>query len=140
MNAVAPGPDVRHSPSLVYNKRELLVIARIWNGWTTQENANRYQQLLTTQVLPDIEAQQIPGYRGADLLRHVEESSADEVKFVTVLWFDSLDQVREFTGQDYAVAHVPAEARQLLARYDARSEHYDHILGPGADRPSSEDP
>ena len=116
------------------------MIARIWNGWTTPENADRYQQLLTTQVLPDIEAMQIPGYRGADLLRHVEDTSADEVRFVTVLWFDSLDQVRAFTGEDYAVAHVPAEARRLLARYDARSEHYDHILGPVADREGWNDP
>ena len=110
------------------------MIARIWNGWTNNANADRYEELLRTRVLPDIAAQNIPGYRGADLLRRVEAEQDDEVGFVTVLWFDSLEQVEAFTGDDYAVAHVPPEARELLLRYDARSQHYDHVRGPEADQ------
>lgn len=41
------------------------------------------------------------------------------------MWFDSLDAVRAFAGEAYEVAVVPAEARALLAHFDARSQHYE---------------
>ena len=53
-----------------------------------------------------------------------------EVEFITLLWFDSLDSVRSFMGEDYEVAYVPDAARAVLARFDARSQHYEVILEP----------
>ena len=103
------------------------MIGRIWRGWTRPENADAYEVLLRTTVLPGIAAKQIDGYRGAHLMRR---DAAPEVEFVTVLWFDSLDVVRAFTGPDYAVAYVPEAAQALLERWDARSVHYDVILEP----------
>jgi hypothetical protein len=52
------------------------------------------------------------------------------VEFVTILWFDSLDAVRELAGEDYEAAVVPEKARQLLIRFDARSAHYETVLSP----------
>ena len=39
--------------------------------------------------------------------------------------FDSLDSVREFAGEDYEAAVVPPKARQVLSRFDQRSQHYE---------------
>jgi hypothetical protein len=41
------------------------------------------------------------------------------------LWFDDLDSVTGFMGDDYEVAHVPEAARQVLTRFDERSQHYE---------------
>ncbi len=41
------------------------------------------------------------------------------------MWFDSLEAVRTFAGEDYEVAVVPPKAKELLARFDARSQHYE---------------
>ena len=41
------------------------------------------------------------------------------------MWFESLDSVRAFAGEDYEVAVVPPKARALLFRFDARSQHYE---------------
>jgi heme-degrading monooxygenase HmoA len=71
-------------------------------------------------VLPGI--QRIEGYRGAQLLRR---EAGEEVEFVTLTLFDSLDAVRAFAGEDYELAVVPPEARKLLARFDERSAHYE---------------
>ena len=98
------------------------MISRIWYGWTSHENATAYQSLLEGEILPGIANRQIAGYRGAHLLRRELER---EVEFVTILWFDSLDAVRSFAGEDYETAVVPAKARQLLSRFDARSAHYE---------------
>lgn len=103
------------------------MISRIWHGYTTPENADAYQETLLTKVLPDIEAMHIPGLRGVHVLRRDLPS---EVEFVTVMWFDGLDAVKDFVGEDYEVAHVPPEARAVLARFDRRSQHFRVVREP----------
>lgn len=98
------------------------MIVRIWHGWTTPENAGAYEALLNDEVFVGIRSRRINGLRQLQLLRRSVES---EVEFVTIMTFDSLDAVREFAGDDYEVAVVPARARGLLSRFDARSQHYD---------------
>ncbi|HJO03675.1 MAG TPA: DUF1348 family protein [Acidobacteriota bacterium] len=98
-------------------------VARIWHGWTTLQNADAYEELLRTEILPGIADKGVAGYRGARLLRRV--ASDEEVEFVTILWFQSMQSVRDFAGDDHEVACVPAAARRLLTRFDGRSQHYE---------------
>jgi hypothetical protein len=105
------------------------MICRIWHGWTTHENAADYQSLLEEEILPGIAARRIGGYMGEHLLRRDLEG---EVEFVTILWFESIEAVRAFAGEDYEVAVVPPQARALLSRFDERSQHYQTLL---ANRP-----
>jgi heme-degrading monooxygenase HmoA len=100
------------------------MICRIWHGWTSPANAHHYEALLRSEIFAGIAARQIAGFRGIDLLRH---DGPNEVEFVTVMWFDSLESVREFAGPDHEAAVVPPEARRLLVRFDARSSHYDVV-------------
>ncbi len=101
------------------------VIARLWRGWTSSGNADAYEELLRTKVLPGIH--RVIGYRGAYLLRRDVE---DGVEFVTLTTFESMEAVRKFAGEDHEVAVVPAEARRLLARFDERSKHYEVVIEP----------
>jgi heme-degrading monooxygenase HmoA len=99
------------------------MISRVWHGRTTRENADAYEQLLRTEILPGIH--RVPGYRGASLLRRdVDEG----VEFVTITMFDSLDAVRAFAGEDYEVAVIEPQARRLLSTFDERSAHYETVL------------
>ncbi len=97
------------------------MISRIWHGWTTPENADTYENLLKDEIFTGIADRNIRGYRGIQLLRR---SAGGEVEFITEMWFDSLDAVREFAGEDYEAAVVPPNARKVLAHFDARSQHY----------------
>ncbi len=97
-------------------------IARIWHGWTMPANADAYEALLKSEIFIGIQNRRIAGYRGIQLFRR---SLGAEVEFVTVMWFDSLEAVRAFAGEDYEVAVVPPKARALLSRFDARSQHYE---------------
>ncbi len=108
------------------------MICRIWRGWTTPANAPVYQGLLVGEILPGIAARAIPGYCGAQLARR---DAGGEVEFVTLLWFDSLESVRAFAGEDYEKAVVPPKARAVLARFDGRSAHYQTVPVAGADLP-----
>jgi hypothetical protein len=49
----------------------------------------------------------------------------DEVEFATIMWFDDLRAIEAFVGEDAEVAHVPAAARAVLARFDERALHYE---------------
>jgi hypothetical protein len=98
------------------------MISRVWHGWTVPANADAYEALLKGGIFTGIQNRQIAGYRGIHLFRR---NLGDEVEFVTVMWFDSVDAVRVFAGKDYEVAVVPPKARALLSRFDARSQHYE---------------
>ena len=98
------------------------MIQRIWHGWTTPDNADIYENLLKEEIFAGIAAQRIEGYHGIQLLRRELEQ---EVEFVTVMTFDSLEAVKNFQGEDYAQAYVPDAARKVLKRFDERSQHYE---------------
>jgi heme-degrading monooxygenase HmoA len=98
------------------------MICRIWRGWTTPQNANAYEEIVRSEVIPEIEAREIPGFRAIELMRR---SIEDSVEFATIMWFDDIDAVRTFVGEDYETAHVPQRARDVLARFDERSAHYE---------------
>jgi heme-degrading monooxygenase HmoA len=98
------------------------MICRLWRGWTTKDNADAYERIVRDQVIPGIEARRIPGFRSIDLVRREREH---DVEFMTLMWFDALDSVKAFMGEEYEGAHVPPEAQAVLASFDQRSAHYE---------------
>ena len=61
------------------------MIARLWYGWTTPQNADAYETLLKTEIFPGILARKIAGFRRIELLR---APAGEEVEFATVMWFE----------------------------------------------------
>ena len=100
------------------------MICRLWRGWTTAENADAYERIVRTSVILEIEARAIPGFRQIDLMKR---DLGEEVEFQTLMWFDSLDAIKAFVGEDYEVSHVPEGARAVLERFDGRAAHYQVI-------------
>jgi hypothetical protein len=98
------------------------VICRLWCGWTTPENADAYERVVRGEVIPGIEARKIPGFRHIDLMKR---DCGDEIEFQTLMWFDSLDSIKAFMGDDYSVSHVPPSARAVLSRFDERAAHFE---------------
>ena len=98
------------------------MIGRIWHGWTKPENADKYEQLLKEEIFPGIAAKKVTGYKGIQLFRRPLDN---EIEFVTIMWFDSWEAVKQFAGEDYEQAYVPPKAREVLERFDERSQHYE---------------
>lgn len=98
------------------------MIGRIWHGCTTFENADAYENLLREEIFQGIASKKITGYKGIQLFRR---SLQDEVEFITIMWFDSLDDVKIFAGENYEAAYVPPKARAILKRFDDYSQHYE---------------
>jgi heme-degrading monooxygenase HmoA len=96
------------------------MIARIWHGYTTKENAEKYENLLKEEVFIGIQRKNVKGYKGIRLLRRELEN---ETEFTTIMSFESIDDVKQFAGEDYETAYVPAKARLILKRFDPKSVH-----------------
>ena len=99
-----------------------MTVCRLWRGWTTPENADAYEQIVRGDVIPGIEARRIPGLRHIDLKKR---DLGEEVEFQTLMWFDNLEAIKAFMGEDYSVSHVPAAAQAVLSRFDERAAHFE---------------
>ena len=96
------------------------MITRMWRGWTRADEADRYERHYRSEVMATL--RQVPGFRGARLLRR---TVGEETEFVSLTFFDDLDAVRSFAGADYETAVVAGEAREVLVRFDERVGHYE---------------
>jgi antibiotic biosynthesis monooxygenase (ABM) superfamily enzyme len=97
------------------------MIARLWHGWTKPADAKTYEEMLRGEIFPSIAARKIDGYRGAELFIREDD---DEIEFLTLLRFDSMDAVKEFAGADTSKPVIFPKAEALLTRLDERSQHY----------------
>jgi heme-degrading monooxygenase HmoA len=86
------------------------MISRIWHGCSLPSNADAYEALLKNEIFTGIQDRHIVGYKGIQLFRRSLDA---EVEFITVMWFESLDAVRIFAGEDYEIA-----------LFHRRQEHY----------------
>lgn len=98
------------------------MICRIWHGYTTNEYADKYENLLNEEIFVGIKDREINGFKGIQLLRRQVEN---ETEFITIMWFESIDSVIEFAGKNYENAVVSDKARMILSRFDRQSQHYE---------------
>ena len=88
------------------------MIARTWRGWTRREDAEAYLEYLRETGLKEYRA--TPGNRGAWALQRDE---GDRTEIVTLTFWDSLDAVRSFAGEEVERAvFYPEDDRFLLER------------------------
>ncbi len=75
---------------------------------------------MKTEIFPEIEDKKIKGYKRIQLLRREMEN---EVEFTTIMWFERIELVIDFVGEDYETIYVPEKARKMLLRFDKKSVH-----------------
>ena len=97
-------------------------IIRTWKGWTTIENASIYENFLINEVFPEVKRK---GVKGLEKVSISTQSNNDEVEFLLILLFESLDAVKTFAGDSYQKAYIPEKAKRILLRYDKTAEHYE---------------
>jgi heme-degrading monooxygenase HmoA len=101
------------------------MIARIWCGWASPETADDYERHYRDEVVEHLRL--VSGFRGARLLRRTDQGRTpqESVMFTSITFFDGLDAVRAFAGEDYEQAVVEEAARRSLSRWDQRVAHHE---------------
>ena len=96
------------------------MILRIWRGRAAVTRADAYPRHFRERVVPDLG--RVPGFLGAHLARR---DLGDDVEFTVVTRWTSMDAIRDFAGDDVAVAVVEPGAVAALEDYDTEVEHHE---------------
>jgi antibiotic biosynthesis monooxygenase (ABM) superfamily enzyme len=99
------------------------MITRLWRGWTSASNADAYEQFLLTELFPSM--REIRGFIGADVLRRPD---GEDVAFVTLTRFESVEDIRAFAGEDYETPVLEPTALELLSRHETTAAHFTTAL------------
>jgi antibiotic biosynthesis monooxygenase (ABM) superfamily enzyme len=97
-----------------------MAITRMWRGWTKHAAADGYERFLLDELFPSM--REIPGFLGAEVLRR---DDGENVAFITLTRFSSMDDIRAFAGERIDVPVIEPRAAELLERFDDRAVHYD---------------
>jgi heme-degrading monooxygenase HmoA len=76
--------------------------------------------MLKPELLPGLS--RVPGFVRSYLLRRERD---DDVEFITLILFDSLESLRQFAGPDYERSIVPEDRKHLLKQHDNFALHYE---------------
>ena len=99
------------------------MIARMWRGSAIRERADDYVKHLQQSIVPEL--RQTDGFKGVYLLRR---ESSDDVEFVVLTLWESMDAIRKFAGENPEIAVVAPTARVLFREYDAEVKHFEIAL------------
>ncbi len=95
------------------------MIARFWSAYSTPEQAPAYVYHLKTRVLPEL--RKLEGYSSAMLLERQADSG---IEIIVLTFWESLQSIRAFAGDDQERAVIADEAAALLTSFDQRTKHY----------------
>lgn len=95
------------------------MISRVWRGRTSSERADEYEDFLRRTAYPDYGG--VEGNRGWALLRRAD---GDAVEFMFVSFWESMDALRRYAGDDTESPKYYPEDRAALLELPERAEHY----------------
>ena len=99
------------------------MIARIWHGITPASKADEYVEFLQQSGVRDYQATE--GNRGVHLLRRIE---GDQAHFLFLTFWDSVESIKRFAGEDYEKARYYPEDEEYLLEFEETVTHYERVF------------
>jgi heme-degrading monooxygenase HmoA len=93
---------------------------REWRGRAKQTDAARYPEYFRKEVSRQL--RQASGFEGGYLSRR---EVGDQVEFLVLTRWKSMDAIREFTGSVVENAVIDPSAMAMLVAYDQSVRHYE---------------
>ncbi len=95
------------------------MIVRIWHGRVPADKAAACRDFTNGRAIPDYRS--IPGNLSVDVL---ERRDGDVTHFITLTFWESLDAIRAFAGEDVEKAKYYPEDAGFLLEYEPRVVHH----------------
>ena len=96
------------------------MFVRTWSATADAAGAGNYSRYFDGTLLPEL--RELPGFNGAYLLRRdIGEDGTAEL--TTHTFWESLDVIRAFAGDDITVSVVEPEAQAMLLDFDRTATH-----------------
>ncbi len=100
-----------------------VAIARIWHGRTPAAKAEEYYAYLDEAGIKKIRA--IAGNVGVQVLRR---TTGDVTEFTVISYWDSLDAIKKFAGDDIEKTHNLPKDPHYLLELEPTVKHYEVVL------------
>ena len=96
------------------------MVARIWHGRTPAEKAEEYRQYLFDVGVKKIAS--LPGNRGVQLMM---KKTAEEGEFMVVSYWDSIDAIKGYAGENYTRVHDLPRDKEFLIDMETLVRHFE---------------
>ena len=96
------------------------MIARIWHGRTKAEDYEAYTAFLKQQAIPDY--RETEGFVRLVFLRNIK---GEEGHFMLITFWENLEVVKNFAGEDYEKAKYYSEDKDFLLEFEEKVTHYE---------------
>ena len=96
------------------------MIARIWKGEVPLDRSDEYLQRMRTVAIPDYRS--TGGNQGAFALRRLH---GDRAEFLMLTFWDSLESIEAFSGDDTSVAKYYDFDAEVLLEMVPNADHYE---------------
>ena len=98
------------------------MISRIWHGKVPTSKAKAYREFLNARAIPDY--QSVEGNAGVYIL---ERAEGEVTHFLTLSFWESMEVIQGFAGQDVGVAKYYSEDKDFLLEFEPRVVHYEVV-------------
>jgi len=102
--------------------QEAEMIVRMWHGRVPGEKAKAYRDFLNERAIPDY--QSIDGNLGVYIL---ERKEGGVTHFVTLTFWEDLDSIEKFAGEDVERARYYPEDKDFLLEFEPLVKHYEVV-------------
>lgn len=99
------------------------MIVRMWHGRVPTSKADAYREFTNSRAIPDY--QSVDGNLSVYVL---ERREGDITHFITLTFWESLDAIKGFAGEDVETAKYYPEDEDYLLEFEPTVKHY-HVVG-----------
>ena len=96
------------------------MIARIWHGKTSLEDYEAYTAFLKERAIPDYQ-----GTKGFIRLIFLRNIRGNEGHFTLITFWENLEVIKNFAGEDYEKAKYYPEDRDYLLEFEENVTHHE---------------
>ena len=96
------------------------MIMRLWRGWTRPEDRAAYADYIEQTGIT--EYRNTPGNRGAHLVSRID---GDRAEFLTISFWEDLESIEAFAGEDISRAVFYPEDDRYLVDREETVRHFD---------------
>ena len=98
------------------------MIVRLWHGRVPTEKAPQYRAFLNVRAIPDYRS--VPGNVSVHIL---ERADGAITHFITMTFWQTVDAIRGFAGDDIDTAKYYPEDRDFLLEFEPHVVHYEVV-------------
>jgi heme-degrading monooxygenase HmoA len=95
------------------------MISRMWHGRVPTAKAKAYREFLNMRAIPDYKS--VAGNVSVYILEQPEE---DITHFITLSFWENIEAIQSFAGQDVDVAKYYVEDKDFLLEFEPSVVHY----------------